>query len=698
MQFVQNILKFGKKNFNLTPYTYYILIFGIFFKLFLFNTFSPPIVTKYYIPFINNFIENPSFYPWYNWLINSGDPKAFPYGYGMIISLYPFFIFSKIFSFSSTYSYFITLLFFDLGVYFILNLLIKNRNIFILIFYWFSPIILLSIYILGYNDIIPVFFLLLSIKLLHNKYFFWSGFSIIFSISVKLSMVISLPFFIIYFIRNKSIYRYLSTFIKGFILSSILFIIPLLFSNISMNMILKNPEMDKIYNLSIVYSSDVTIYIIPLVYILILYFTWRINRLNFTLFHSIIGISFLFIVLLMPSAPGWFVWSFPFLVLFLSSSHLTSSVLILIFSILYFFNYLLLNSINVGSYQFDLYLIITNHLSFLKEYNFGSIFHTFLLSFGFILIVRIWRKSINNYDFFKISNRPFLIGISGDSGTGKDTLANSIISLFGKDSTVHISGDDYHLGDRKKPIWQIMTHLNPMANNLEAFSNDILKLLSGKVIKKRYYDHSEGKMSKFHKIKSNNIIISSGLHTLYKPILREFCDLKIFLEMNEDLRIHYKLIRDENERKQNKNDILKIIKKRKKDAENFIIPQSKYADLIFHLNPINKNHIDYKSKKIPLKIKIISKNIYNEISLQRMLIGYCGLNVIISYDESNSSIIYNIDGDVNGNDLKLIAKKLYPDIFDFLDLYPEWYDGMLGVMQIFILNEINYKLNTRIYK
>ena len=29
-----------------------------------------------------------------------------------------------------------------------------------------------------------------------------------------------------------------------------------------------------------------------------------------------------------------------------------------------------------------------------------------------------------------------------------------------------------------------MTHLNPMANNLEAFSNDILKLLSGKVIKK----------------------------------------------------------------------------------------------------------------------------------------------------------------------------------------------------------------------
>ena len=59
-----------------------------------------------------------------------------------------------------------------------------------------------------------------------------------------------------------------------------------------------------------------------------------------------------------------------------------------------------------------------------------------------------------------MTRRPFVIGISGDSGSGKDTFANSIEGLFGKHSVTKLSGDDYHLWDRKKPIWQAMTHLN----------------------------------------------------------------------------------------------------------------------------------------------------------------------------------------------------------------------------------------------
>ena len=33
---------------------------------------------------------------------------------------------------------------------------------------------------------------------------------------------------------------------------------------------------------------------------------------------------------------------------------------------------------------------------------------------------------------------------------------------------VNLSGDDYHLWDRQKPIWQVMTHLNP-TNDLRDF-------------------------------------------------------------------------------------------------------------------------------------------------------------------------------------------------------------------------------------
>ena len=59
-----------------------------------------------------------------------------------------------------------------------------------------------------------------------------------------------------------------------------------------------------------------------------------------------------------------------------------------------------------------------------------------------------------------------------------------------------------------------------------------------------FYNHASSKMSRPIKIKSNDFIIASGLHALYLPILRDSCSLKIFLDMDEDLRKHFKIHRD----------------------------------------------------------------------------------------------------------------------------------------------------------
>ena len=75
---------------------------------------------------------------------------------------------------------------------------------------------------------------------------------------------------------------------------------------------------------------------------------------------------------------------------------------------------------------------------------------------------------------------------------GKDTLADAISGLFGDHSIVTLSGDDYHLWDRHKPMWQVMTHLNPTANDLEGFSHDLASLKDGKSIRARYYNHVNG--------------------------------------------------------------------------------------------------------------------------------------------------------------------------------------------------------------
>ena len=151
-------------------------------------------------------------------------------------------------------------------------------------------------------------------------------------------------------------------------------------------------------------------------------------------------------------------------------------------------------------------------------------------------------------NFFRFNQKPIIIGIAGDSGSGKDTLSDSLESLIGSHSAVKLSGDDYHRWDRQGPMWQVMTHINPMANDLHSFSNDLISLRDGKEINQRHYDHETGKMTKPRLIKSNQFILVSGLHTFSLPITRDACNLKIFLDIDEDLRRFFKIRRDVHER------------------------------------------------------------------------------------------------------------------------------------------------------
>ena len=130
-------------------------------------------------------------------------------------------------------------------------------------------------------------------------------------------------------------------------------------------------------------------------------------------------------------------------------------------------------------------------------------------------------------------------------------------------------------------MWQVMTHLNPMANDLEGFCNDLVSLTDGKCVLSRHYDHKTGKMSKPSRLDSNDFIIASGLHALYLPVLRECYNLKIYLDIDEGLRRHFKLKRDVRQRGHTVERVLGSFEKREPDSARFIRPQSRHADLIF---------------------------------------------------------------------------------------------------------------------
>ncbi len=680
------------KKFLLQP----LFLIGLIIRLAMIFTVLPLATVQWFAPFLDITTTQFSLDPWSVYLENGGDLKAFPYGYVMWLILLPFTFLMKIVGLSSLYGYGLTLLAVDFSLLLVIKKSLKNRDRLLLALYWLSPIVLLSTYWYGHNDLIPVLMLALALHFTRQRQLFYSGVFCAAAISAKLSMILVVPFFLVYLIRNRAMKQLLLEYLKGIGLCGLIFGIPFLFSESALNMLIKNPEMGKVYQFVLSIGYSVHIYVVPLVYLVVLYTAWRVHRLNFELFNVMLGLIFLLVVLLTPASPGWFIWIMPLLVTYQLVSGRVAIALVGVLSGLYVINLTIIMPASSLSFYFQI-----EHLSFnwfsQSDSHIRSLLHTGITAIGIVLALRIWRESVKFNDYFRLSRKPFVIGIAGDSGSGKDTLVNSLEGLFGTHSVTKLSGDDYHFWDRHKPIWEVMTHLNPMANDLESFTNDLISLTNGRSVHSRHYDHVTGKKSRPIYLKSNDFIIVSGLHALYLPLIRDCHNLRIYLDIDEKLRRHFKLLRDVGSRGQSVEKVLSLFDKRESDSVRFIRPQASHADLILSLQPINTRIVEKDNSMVPLRFKLVvrSRHGLNEFSLNRVLVGVCGLHVDMVVNNDATEVEIVIEGETSAEDIALAAKMICPRIFEFLDIIPQWQDGVIGLMQLVTLSHISHALTKR---
>lgn len=187
-----------------------------------------------------------------------------------------------------------------------------------------------------------------------------------------------------------------------------------------------------------------------------------------------------------------------------------------------------------------------------------------------------------------MDTKPLIIGICGNSGCGKTLFAEKLAQTLGEKDTVIINGDDYHKWQRGAKEWDKYTHLNPEANNLSLEAEHLKDLKKGNSIYKVHYDHDAGVFTNPQHIIPKKYIIFEGLHTFFTNELRQSLDLKIFIDVKEDLNIHFKTHRDMRERGYSKEKVLISIQKRIEDSKKFIFIQKKFADLIIQKSPLIK--------------------------------------------------------------------------------------------------------------
>jgi uridine kinase len=206
---------------------------------------------------------------------------------------------------------------------------------------------------------------------------------------------------------------------------------------------------------------------------------------------------------------------------------------------------------------------------------------------------------------------PILLGIAGDSGSGKDTFTKLLMSVFGESNTTVVAGDDYHRWPRGHEMWNVLTHLNVNGNRLYEQQEHAVALLQGDSIYKAVYNHGTGQFTEKQSVAPNHVMIFQGLHSLSTPELRRIYDLKVFLDPEEDLRHFWKLRRDCGERGHDPEQVLKTLAERTEDRKRYIIPQREQADVVVRWTQSTPLSIPEMNSDPELTLEIIALNSFD---------------------------------------------------------------------------------------
>lgn len=681
---------------------------GLAAKLALVLLVAPEVQSTWFVPFIQFWIAAPGFDPWTDFLRAGGDPLAFPYGAVMFLAHLPGVLLGTVVDrFAGTdllagIGFRFSLLAADLTILLVLVRLVDFDLRWLLGLYWLSPIGLYVTYWHGQTDYVPVAFLMLSLLFLKREQAHLAGGAIGGAIAAKLSMLLALPFLLLYLWNNKRLNDLLVPFLSGVVLAQLVLQAPYLASSGFRAMILGTPEIDKVYELSARLSEEISIYLTPLVYLLMVYATWRLRRINFELLIAILGVSFFIVVLMTPASVGWYLWVVPFLAAHQRQAGLPGVVLTAFFALL-LIPYHMVYSQGAAIPALGLDLSLQDlAIATLPSQHLRSLWLTVLTATGVVLTLQMFRRGIAGNDFYRLGRHPLGIAIAGDSGAGKSTLALALAGIFGDRSVVHVSGDDYHRWERHAPMWKTLTHLDPRANDLTRFSNDVLALLEGRAVVGRRYDHASGRFSLPEMLPSNDVIIVAGLHALYPPELASRLDVRIFVEAEDGLRRHWKLYRDSGRRRQSSSEIVATMEQRRPDAERYVAPQARHADIVFHLTPTYPERL-YGEKpradsELGLRLRVLLRHGLFHEQLVRTLVGICGLHVDAELLEDGTTAALGIEGQVGAEDVALAADVMLPHLDELIDRAPAWCDDTRGIMQLIALVQVDHALRRRTWR
>ena len=180
-------------------------------------------------------------------------------------------------------------------------------------------------------------------------------------------------------------------------------------------------------------------------------------------------------------------------------------------------------------------------------------------------------------------SRPLVIGIAGGSGSGKTTVARAIEEAIVPESVL-IDQDAYYkdlahlvLEERKKVNFD-----HPDAFDTELMIAQLQALAAGEAIAKPTYDYpAHTRAAETVRVAPRDVILVEGILLFADARLRGLFDVKVFVDVADDVRFIRRLQRDVVERGRSMESVIQqyLTTVRPMHLE-FVEPSKRWADII----------------------------------------------------------------------------------------------------------------------
>ncbi len=193
-------------------------------------------------------------------------------------------------------------------------------------------------------------------------------------------------------------------------------------------------------------------------------------------------------------------------------------------------------------------------------------------------------------------HNPLVIGIAGGSGSGKTTVAQTILQRVGPDRISFLQHDAYYKDlSGLPPIQRAEVNFDhPNSLESELLIHHIRMLRDGKPVEIPIYDFStHSRTTRTYTVQPRGVILVEGILIFVEQSLRDLFDVKIFVDTDSDLRFIRRLQRDISERSRTTESVVKQYLNTVRPMHmEFVEPSKRYADVIIPEGGFNTAALD----------------------------------------------------------------------------------------------------------